>query len=69
MLKQKNDDVYNFSSSGTKYEIFFAEDGHIEIYEEKNPGKTGFIFDDIRKISFFINTITDIIEKRIVEKI
>ena len=49
MLKQKNDDVYNFSSSGTKYKIFFAEDGHIEIYEEKNPGKTGFIFDDITK--------------------
>ena len=58
-----NDATFNIK--GVEYGLFFAEDGQIEIYEEKNPSKTGFIFPDEKKFMLFINSITDAMEKRI----
>lgn len=52
-----------FSVKGTEYEVFFGKDGHVEICEIDNPGKTGFIFEDIKNFNSFINSITDIAEK------
>lgn len=51
-----------FSIRGIEYEVFFAVDGAIEIYETNNPAKTGFIFDDKKAFLQFINSITDIAE-------
>lgn len=48
---------------GKVLEIFFAEDGHIELYEVENPGKTGFIFDDLKELYSFVNNLTDVIEQ------
>lgn len=48
---------------GKVLEIFFAEDGHIELYEVENPGKTGFIFDDLKELYSFVNSLTDVIEQ------
>lgn len=40
-------------------EFFQAEDGHIEIYNSKNPVE-GFMFSDIKKFVLFVNKLTDI---------
>ena len=56
-----------FSIKQKKFEVFFAEDEHIEIYEVSNPGSTGFIFDDQKAFNVFINSITDISEAKIAE--
>tara|TARA_B100001971_G_C17871175_1_gene373321 strand:+ start:137 stop:331 length:195 start_codon:yes stop_codon:yes gene_type:complete len=58
-------DTYNFSVKGKVYELFFAEDGFIEIYETENPGKTGFFFKNEKDFTLFINLITDFLEKKI----
>lgn len=68
MLKQINDNTYTFTLNKDKYEIFFADDGYIEIYDTNNPINTGFIFENIKKFIIFINTITDIMEKKAMEK-
>lgn len=48
---------------GKEIEIFFAEDGHIEIYEKEDPGHTGFIFNNIKEFNIFINYMNDIGEE------
>ena len=48
---------------GKKLEVFFAKDGHIEVYEEEDPGHTGFIFKDLKQFNMFINYITDVAEE------
>ena len=48
---------------GKTIEVFIGKDNHIEIYEEKNPGKTGFEFESIKQFNTFINGITDIAER------
>lgn len=58
------DNEIDFTVKGIKYGIFFAEDGCIEVYEMENPSKTGFIFPDRKSAILFINTITDILEKK-----
>lgn len=55
--------VQEFVVKGTVFEIFFALDGHIELYERDNPGKTGFIFNDVKGLYAFVNCLTDIIEQ------
>lgn len=67
MIKQKDKYTYTFSIKEKKYEIFFAEDEHIEIYEKNNPSSTGFIFDNMKKFILFVNFFTDIIEKKAME--
>jgi len=53
----------HFMVKGKVIEVFFALDGQIEVYEKKNPGKTGFIFNDERELNSFINGLTDIAEQ------
>ena len=67
MLKQIDDNTYTFSIKKNNYEIFFAKDGNIEIYDFDDPNHTGFVFEDIKKINIFINTVTDILEKKLME--
>lgn len=52
-----------FTIKNKKIEIFFALDGHIELYEKEDPRDTGFIFSDDKELFSFINGLTDIAEK------
>jgi len=54
--------IEKFTIKGKQYEAFFAEDGQVEIYEEKNP-KNGFIFEDIKRFILFVNCCTDILDE------
>jgi len=56
-----------FIVKSKKYEVFFCDNGQIEVYELKNPGKTGFIFNDIKEFNTLINSMTDISEKYMLE--
>ena len=67
MVKSK-DGVYQFAVKGISFETFFAEDGHVELYEANNPGKTGFIFEESKHLILFINNITDIAEMEMSEE-
>ena len=66
MLEEK-DNTFIFSVKTKEYEVFFADDGQVEVYETKNPEKTGFIFSNTKKFIIFINMLTDIME-RVMEK-
>lgn len=48
---------------GKEIEVFFAEDGFIEVYDISDPGHTGFIFKDLKQFNMFINYMTDIAEE------
>ena len=52
--------TFTFTIKKKDYEVFFAEDGGVEIYETKDPRYTGFIFDERKKLNLFINALTDI---------
>lgn len=52
-----------FNVRTTEYEVFLAKDGQVEIYESKNPGKTGFIFPDKKRFNVFLNLLTDVAER------
>jgi hypothetical protein len=69
MLKQLDKNTYSFLVKNKKIELFFAQDGHVEICDVDDPYHTGFIFDDEKKFSLFVNVITDILEKRSMEDI
>lgn len=60
------DQIINFKVRKKEYELFFAEDGGVEMYEKDNP-KEGLIFNDYKSFLNFINTLTDVIEKREME--
>jgi len=62
MVSKVKDGTHTFSIKGKDYELFFAEDGYVEVYEVGDPGKTGFIFPDLKNLILFINNITDIAE-------
>ena len=68
MLKQIDENTYSFAVGKNKYEVFFANDGFIEIYDIEDPGHTGFYFKDTKKFNMFINTVTDILEKKQMEE-
>jgi hypothetical protein len=60
LMVQHRKDTYFFSIKGTEYELFVSpEDGFIELYETRNPGKTGFYLEDKKKLnlSFFQFTV------------
>ena len=63
MLEKKNENIFTFTVKSKEYEVFFADDGEVEIYETKEPGKTGFIFSNSKKFLIFINMLTDIMER------
>jgi len=65
MVSKTSIGTQKFSIKGKDYEIFFAEIGHVEVYETDNPGKTGFIFPDLKSLILFINNITDIAESKL----
>lgn len=48
---------------GKDVEVFFAEDGHIELYEIEDPAHTGFVFNDLRQFNMFINYMSDVAEE------
>lgn len=54
-------------SRNKKYELFYAKDGHVELYELKDPSN-GFIFDDEKEMVHFINSVTDHLEKKYMER-
>jgi len=62
MVNETKEGLYSFTIKGSEYETFFAKDKHIELYEVQNPGKTGFIFSDLKQLNLFINNMTDIAE-------
>lgn len=62
MLKKIDDNAYRLVVGDKNILIEILGNGSIEIYEEEDPGRTGFIFGDVKKFVFFINNITDIAE-------
>lgn len=52
-----------FTVKNRLIEVFFALDGHIEIYDKDKPTNTGFIFNDKKELFSFINGLTDIAEQ------
>ena len=64
MITKKDDQIFEFKILNKEYEIFFAKDGNIEIYEKDNPGNTGFIFKSIETLSTFDNDLADIIDMK-----
>lgn len=64
----KNNQVTTFKAKEKEYEIFFAEDGFIELYEKNNP-REGFYFESKKQLMMFINTLTDILEKMEMENL
>ena len=63
MLEKIDSNKYKFNVRQVEYEVFFADDGQIELYETKNPGKTGFVFSDKKKFVVFINMLTDVADR------
>lgn len=61
------EDEILFVIKGIEYGLFIANDGHTEIYETKNPLKTGFVFPSEKNLVLFINTLTDIVERKMRE--
>lgn len=57
-----------FKAKNREFEIFFAEDGFIELYDKDNPSE-GFYFKDRKSLLVFVNTITDVLEKMEMENI
>ena len=41
--------------------MYYTEDGAVELYETKDPGKTGFIFQNTKSLNLFVNSLTDVI--------
>lgn len=63
-----NDQVTTFRAKDRDFELFFADDGFIELYDKDNPSE-GFYFKDKKSLITFINTLTDVLEKMEMEKV
>ena len=61
MIKIEEDNMYTFFYNGKKY-IVEKTESDIEVYEEEDPSKTGFVFDNIKAATFFANSFIDIVE-------
>jgi len=46
MVEKTNKQTYSFTIRGIGYEVFFAQNEAIELYETKSPSTTGFIFEN-----------------------
>ena len=70
MFKQSKDNKnsYKFKAGNKTIEIvFFEDDNSSELYEESDPGNTGFIFSDKKQLINFVNGLTDVVESRLGE--
>lgn len=67
MLK-KVDDTYRFNAGSKTIGVEYLNNGTIEIYEERDPYRTGFIFDDLKQFISFINNNADIAESLLEEE-
>ena len=56
-----------FKVKSKKHEVYFCDNGRIEIYELEDPGNSGYIFEDIKELNTFINSLTDISEEYMME--
>jgi len=68
MFKQSKDNTnsYKFKAGNKTIGVFFSEgDKHSEVYDEADPGRTGFIFNDHKQLISFINGLTDIAENHL----
>lgn len=64
----KEENSYSFAANKIFYNVEVLDDS-IEIYEEDNPSKTGFVFDGgLKHFILFINRLTDIAENISKEK-
>lgn len=54
-------------AKNTKYEIFYGEDDHVELYDAENPSN-GFVFESEKELNLFINSVTDFLEKKYMER-
>jgi hypothetical protein len=68
MIRKKDANTITFSMKGKIYELFAAKDGFIELYEGKNPGKTGFLFQNKQDLTMMVNLLTDILEQNMLEE-
>ena len=64
----KEENNYSFAANKVFYTVEDLGDS-IEIYEDDNPSKTGFVFDGgLKQFILFINRLTDIAENISKEK-
>lgn len=61
-VTKKTDGIYSINIKGKEVSLFIADNGEIEMYEEANPGKTGFFFNSIKELTLFCNYLCDIVE-------
>lgn len=58
----KANGAYKFIVKDKTIELFISRNGSIEMCEEDNPGETGFIFNSMKELTLFCNSLCDIIE-------
>lgn len=62
MISFSGNGTYTFNARGKEIEVFISTDGHVEMYEIKEPAKTGFYFEDLKGLIFLCNSLEDILE-------
>lgn len=69
MFKQSkdNENSYKFKAGNKTIEVYFNEDESSELYEDTDPGNTGFFFGDKKQLISFVNGLTDVVESRLGE--
>lgn len=62
MLKKVEDNIYRFNAGTKTISVEILKDNVIEVYEDKDPYKTGFIFDNFKQFVSTINNLADVAE-------
>ena len=64
--KEKLEDDYklNFKVKQRKFEVYFCEDGFVELYDIADPAQQGFTFEDKSSLFTFLNRLQDLLESQ-----
>jgi len=59
---KKSAGIYSLNIKGKEISMFLADNGSVEMYEDDNPGETGFFFSSMKDFTIFCNYLCDIVE-------
>lgn len=62
MLKKVSDNIYKFNAGTKTISVEILKDNVIEVYEDRDPYRTGFIFDDFKQMVSTVNNLADVAE-------
>jgi hypothetical protein len=62
-ISEENNGIYFFIEENKKVNVFYYDNGAIELYEEEDPTHTGHYFENINSFFLYINNITEIARK------